>query len=80
MATPSSSNKKINHPKLVDIHIGDKAYMFHFYKNENGRYVALSNTVGCYEEYGEGYSWWAALSECMAKLINKGVIKYGNAG
>jgi hypothetical protein len=52
----------------IEIHFNGEAYMFHLYYNNYKRYVALCNTVGCSDHYGEGADWWSAVNECMSKI------------
>lgn len=73
-------NKDNSYPDTVDYLIvfpgGKKrAYMFHFYKNKFGRFVALCATVGCEDAFGEGSTWWSAQANCLEKLMNQGKIK-----
>ena len=56
-------------PKQLDIRFNGKSYLFHFYINDVGRYVALCNIVGCSEFHGEGANWWIAAKECMYKIL-----------
>lgn len=56
-------------PQTLEISFNNKGYFFHFYINEWGRYVAISNTVGCQEFYGEGANWWWAAQACMEKIM-----------
>jgi hypothetical protein len=57
-------------PGHLEIKLGEnKSFLFHFYINDVGRYVALSNTVGCQDFYGEGATWWMAANECMEKIL-----------
>ena len=57
-------------PKKVHIEFDGQRYNFYFYVNENGRIVALSNTVGCQNLFGEGHTWWSAIDNFMFRFLN----------
>lgn len=56
-------------PGHLEVVFNEKSYRFHFYINDVGRYVALCNTVGCDDFYGEGANWWLAVNACMSKIL-----------
>lgn len=58
-------------PETLSIKFNEKVYAFHFYINTHGRYVALSNSVGCDGVHGEGANWWMAAQECMSRILKK---------
>ena len=42
----------------------------------DARYMAHCNTVGCQEVFGEGLGWQRDFSDCLQKLVDKGVIDH----
>lgn len=58
-------------PDKFEMSFSGKTYMFHFYINSYGRYVALCNTYGCENFHGEGAHWFAAASQCMERILKK---------
>lgn len=58
-------------PIRLEVNFNGKSYSLHFYVNDVGRYVALCNTVGCQDAYGESANWWMAANECMNKVLKR---------
>lgn len=72
--------KKLLLPPKVEIAINDSVYSFSFYQatwtdQNKARYVAICNTAGCNDVYGEGLGYHRAAFDCFTKLVESGKIK-----
>lgn len=65
------AKRALKAPSTVAVAYNGLEYNFHFYVNDVKRYVALCNTVGGHDLYGEGHTWWAAMNVCMEKVMER---------
>ena len=65
------AKQSLKAPRTAAISFNGLEYNFHFYVNEYKRYVALCNTVGGHDLYGECNTWWAAMNICMEKIMQR---------